>query len=106
MQLSEFHVVQVNSEKPYRIVIYTDDIQETLNTEYKDENVTLLEEKDWTIEDYCTIVESLLEDVNAHKYCNKIYDIIDTMRTVFISDIQIKEFLKQYVRHMFELYGY
>lgn len=106
MQLSEFHVVQINSEKPYRIVIYTDDIQETLGTEYKNENVTLLEEKDWSIEDYCSITDSLLEDVNAHKYCNKIYDIIDTMRMVPISDNLIKGFLKQYTRHMFELYGY
>lgn len=106
MQMSDFHVLQVNSEIPYRIVIYTDDIETTIKEEYENEDVEIIDAKDYNISDYCTIVESLLEDVNAHKYCNKIYDIIDTMRKVPIAEPLICDFARRYTQHMFEIYGY
>ena len=106
MKLSEFHVIKIKTNKPYNTVIYTDDIEARLKEEYENEDVEIVDEKDYTIDDYCTIVNSLLEDVNAHKYCNKIYDIIDTMRKVNIHESNILDFVKQYTAHMFELYGY
>lgn len=104
MQLSDFHVVLVNNS--YRQIIYTDDIKSTLENEYSDDTVIEIPLKDYTIEDYCEIVESLLEDVNAHKYCNKIYDIVDTMKQVHISKELILDFVRVYTENMFTQYGY
>lgn len=104
MQLSDFHVILVNDS--YRQIVYTDNINETIENEYSTDNIIEIPLKNYTIEDYCEIVESLLEDVNAHKYCNKIYDIVNTMRQVHISEELILDFVRVYVENMFTQYGY
>ena len=55
---------------------------------------------------YCEITQDLLEDVNAHKYCNKIYEIIDIMKSMHLPDNIILDFAKRFTHHMFDNYGY
>ncbi len=108
MKFNDFYVTNIvdnGSTKSFRTIIYTDDINETIKTEYSNNTVTVIDVKDYTIDDYVNIVESLLEDVNAHKYCNKVSDIIKFMRSVFISENSILDFMKVYTEHMFLLYG-
>lgn len=108
MKFNDFYVTIITNKetnKSYRQIIYTDDINKTIELEYANKDVNILDKNDYTIDDYCTIVESLLEDVNAHKYCNKIYDIIEIMRSVLITEDAILDFVREYTYHMFELYG-
>lgn len=106
MQFNQFYVIAPDDKPNQHHIIYTDDIQETLASDYEDETVHILDEKDYTTEDYCNIVESLLEDVNAHKYCHKIHDIINTMKSVHIDETGIHDFARLYTHDMFETYGY
>lgn len=108
MKFTDFYVTNTiynGSTKPIRLIIYTDDINETVENEYSNDTVAIIDVKDYTVDDYVNIVESLLEDVNAHKYCNKVSDIVKFMRNVFISEKSILDFMKVYTEHMFSLYG-
>lgn len=108
MKFTDFYVTNIiynGSTKPIRLIIYTDDVKETVEKEYANDTVTIIDVKDYTVDDYVNIVEALLEDVNAHKYCNIVSDIIKSMRNVFISENSILDFMKVYTEHMFALYG-
>ena len=106
MKFEDFHVVKViEPDKEYKVIYYTDDINDIKNN-YKDKQIEILTEDKYTTEDYCEIVQYLLEDVNDHKYCNKIYDIIDTMKSMHLSENIILEFAKRWAHNKFEYYGY
>lgn len=108
MKFTDFYVVDVihsGENTPNREIIYTDDIEDTIKNEYKNDMVMIINESNYTINDYIEIVESLLEDANAHKYTNKISGIIDIMRTVFISEKAILDFVRIYTHDMFDRYG-
>lgn len=51
-----------------------------------------------------TTGSSLLEDVNAHKYCNKPMELVDTMKEAGISDEDILRFMSLYVVKLFKEY--
>lgn len=109
MQLKDFHVIIVKNKDTdacYKQIVYTDDITQTISDEYSDHDVRILDESEWSADDFCEIASSLLEDVNAHKYCNKIYDIIATMKQVNISEVDTLNFVREYTKHLFEIYGY
>lgn len=109
MQLTDFHVIIVKNNDTdvcYKQIVYTDNITQTISDEYSDYDVRILDESEWSADDFCEIASSLLEDVNAHKYCNKIHDIVDTMKRCNIPDFRILDFVREYTEHLFELYGY
>ena len=106
MRFEDFYVVKViEPDKKYKVIYYTDDINEIKN-DYADEQIEILTENEYTVDDYCEITQDLLEDVNAHKYCNKIYEIIDIMKSMHLPDNIILDFAKIFTHHMFDNYGY
>lgn len=106
MRFEDFYVVKViEPDKKYKVIYYTDDINEIKN-DYADEQIEILTENEYTVDDYCEITQDLLEDVNAHKYCNKIYEIIGMMKSMHLPDNIILDFAKRFTHHMFDNYGY
>lgn len=108
MQLNDFHVViATDNNRPHRFVhrfVYYGDSVDDLKDEYDD--VKEVKTEDYTISDYVEIAGSLLEDVNAHKYCNKPRELVDTMKEAGISDEDILRFMSLYVVKLFKEYGY
>lgn len=104
MQLSDFHVTIVTYGGSQHRLIYYGESVDDLKNEYDD--VKEVNKEDYTVSDYVEIAGSLLEDINAHKYCNKPREIADTMKEAGISDVDILRFMSLYVTKLFKEYGY
>lgn len=99
MQLADWHVMQEGNDITKRLCVYG-------SIDEYDESYTQISIKDWTAEDMAEITSGLLEDVNKHSECNKPHVIVELMKSSGINEVQMTTFMRNYMKHMFQTYGY
>ena len=101
MQLTDWHVMTADDDRTQRRYVYG-----ALNECEFDKMDMQIAIQDWTVDDMANITSNLLEDANKHSECNNPHVIIALMKMAGVDELRITSFMRAYMKHMFQTYGY
>jgi len=106
MKLSDWTVVTYENEENSKSHYLYGPIEEFIENEEDRNNINIVPQEEWSIENMMEITSNLLEDINHHKTEAAPRFIVGTMISVGISDDDIKSFMREYMEQIYNRYGY